>query len=898
LVHKHLQQRDSKIVELIEEGIYEGTEWFYSFVEATDDWVWEIDQKTVYTYVSPQVQDILGYKPEEVLGKTVFDLLPSEEAQRFIEIFCGIFAKHEPFRSVEYTICHRSGELVILEASGVPFFNADGIFCGYRGINRNSTKKTQREKILLKKISYLELLQSVTAAANEALTMENALQVAVDQVCFHTKWPVGHVYIMDKDNKDLMIPTAVWHLENRKRFEALQKATAISNFSRGAGLPGRILASGKPAWIIDVRSDLNFHRTKLVEDLGVKSCFGFPVMIGTSVLAVLEFFSAEMKEPHEQLLEVMSNIGIQLGHVIKRKLSEEALLESEERFRSVAQAANDAIISANTHGNIVSWNRGAQVMFGYSEEEILGKTLTLLMPERFRNAHEEGIKRASKTNERRIIGKTVELFGLRKDGSEFPLELSVSLWETREGKFFSGIIRDITGRKQAEERLQHLAHHDEVTGLANRSMFFERLNQELSRARWHNRLLAVLFLDLDRFKVINDTLGHATGDSLLRAVGKRIKDTAREGDIIARLGGDEFAVMLVDVAEVHDIPTIAKKIIDALNKPFVLEGKDIFVTTSIGIGIFPDDGNEAEVLLQKADIAMYRAKEEGKNTYQIYSPAMNTMALQRLTMETQLRQALERNEFILHYQPKVDLNTGRIIGMEALIRWQHPELGIVSPNEFIPILEETGLILPVGEWVIRTACAQNKAWQENGFTPLRVAVNLSARQLKQQSIVEMAVGVLNETGLHPTYLEMELTENILMEHKRGSIAMMDELNARGIHFAIDDFGTGYSSLSYLRRFTIHSLKIDRSFIQNIATDPDSAVIVKAIIAMAKNLRLKVVAEGVETGEQLEFLLQHKCDEIQGYYFSPPLTVEKFTHLLKEGRCLNLDNLSPRYLLSS
>jgi len=236
--------------------------------------------------------------------------------------------------------------------------------------------------------------------------------------------------------------------------------------------------------------------------------------------------------------------------------------------------------------------------------------------------------------------------------------------------------------------------------------------------------------------------------------------------------------------------------------------------------------------------------------------------------------------------------------MEALIRWQHPELGIVSPNEFIPILEETGLILPVGEWVIRTACAQNKAWQENGFTPLRVAVNLSARQLKQQSIVEMAVGVLNETGLHPTYLEMELTENILMEHKRGSIAMMDELNARGIHFAIDDFGTGYSSLSYLRRFTIHSLKIDRSFIQNIATDPDSAVIVKAIIAMAKNLRLKVVAEGVETGEQLEFLLQHKCDEIQGYYFSPPLTVEKFTHLLKEGRCLNLDNLSPRYLLSS
>lgn len=899
MAHKNLQQRGSKTVQMVKKGIYESDECFCSFVETTDDWIWEIDQKVVYTYVSPQVQDILGYKPEEVLGKTVLDLLPSEEKQRFTKIFCGIFAQHGPFRSFEYTFSHKSGELIVLETSGVPFFNAAGTFCGYRGINRITTKSTQREKILRQTNSYLKLLQSVTAAANETLTIENAFQVAINQVCVNTKWPAGHVYIIDKNNEDLMISTNIWYFENKEQFETLQQVTMITKINRGEGLPGRVLASGRPAWVMDLKSDTNFPRAKLVKDIGVKSCFAFPVRIGTAVNAVLEFFSIETKKPDENLLEVMANIGIQLGHVINRKLSEEALFESEERFRSVAQTASDAIISANNDGHIIFWNRGAQVMFGYGEKEIMGKPLTLLMPERFREAHQKGIKRVSMTEERRIIGKTVELFGLRKDGSEFPLELSVSLWETRQGIFFSGIIRDIAERKQAEKKLKHLAHYDDITGLANRFLFFERLNEELSRAQWHSkRLLTVVFLDLDRFKVINDTLGHAMGDRLLHAVAKRLKDIVRDGDSVARLGGDEFAITLVDIAEVHDIPIIAEKIIDAMNKPFILGEKDLFITASMGISIFPNDGNQAEILVQKADIAMYRAKNEGKNTYQFYLPDMDAMALKRMEIEMQLRRALERNEFKLYYQPKVDLQTGRISGMEALLRWQHPEIGMVTPNEFIPLLEETGLIVPVGEWVIRTACAQNKIWQKNGLPHLRVAVNFSARQFKQHNIVEIVLGALNETGLHPTYLEMELTEDTLMEHREESMTLMCELNTMGINIAIDDFGIGYSSLNYLKRFTINSLKIDRSFIKNIETSPDDAIIIETIITMAHSLKLKVVAEGVETKRQLEFLLQHKCDEIQGYYFSLPLNVEEFAYLLKEGRCLNLDTLSPHYSLSS
>jgi diguanylate cyclase (GGDEF)-like protein len=398
----------------------------------------------------------------------------------------------------------------------------------------------------------------------------------------------------------------------------------------------------------------------------------------------------------------------------------------------------------------------------------------------------------------------------------------------------------------------------------------------------------VLHLDLDRFKVINDTVGHPIGDRVLKVIAERLNAAVRKGDTVARLGGDEFVVALADLAEVHDVPRVAEKLIAALHPPVVIDGREYFVTASIGVSLHPWDGDDAETLLRNADVAMYRAKEKGKNNFQFYSPAMNAEAPRRLAIETDLRRALERREFLLHYQPKVDLATGRVAGMEALLRWQHPKQGLISPLDFIPLLEETGLIVPVGEWVLRSACAQNRSWQEAGLAPLRVAVNLSARQFKQPGLVEMVGEVLAEVGLDPGLLELELTESILLEHTEESLATLRRFHDMGIHLALDDFGTGYSSLSYLKRFPIDSLKIDRSFIHDVTTNPDDATIARTVIAMAHNLRMTAVAEGVETREQLEFLRSHECDQMQGYYFSRPLAAEAFAQLLADNRCLGTE----------
>ena len=446
------------------------------------------------------------------------------------------------------------------------------------------------------------------------------------------------------------------------------------------------------------------------------------------------------------------------------------------------------------------------------------------------------------------------------------------------------LVNEISERKRAEERLNYMAHYDQLTGLPNRILFNDLLKQAMIEAAAHERLVALMFLDLDRFKTINDTLGHETGDALLKAVAERLRDCLRRGDTVARLSGDEFALVFADMAHIDDASRLAQKILDRFTTPFRIGERDLFITSSIGITLYPFDQDDANTLLKNADAAMYRAKEQGRNNYQFYTSEMNVRALERLSFETNLRQALERDEFILHYQPKVDLVTGNVIGMEALLRWQNPELGLVSPAEFIPLAEETGLIVAIGEWVIRTACKQNKAWQAAGLPSLRISVNLSARQFKEKNLVERVAQALKETGLEARYLELELTESLL-QTPETTITPLKELHALGIHLSIDDFGTGYSSLSYLKRFPIDTLKIDRSFVRDITTDADDAAIANAIITMAHSLGMYVVAEGVETGEQLAFLCQRKCDSMQGYYFSKPLPADAFVSLIKEGRRL-------------
>ncbi|WP_282936779.1 EAL domain-containing protein [Paenibacillus sp. RC67] len=448
-------------------------------------------------------------------------------------------------------------------------------------------------------------------------------------------------------------------------------------------------------------------------------------------------------------------------------------------------------------------------------------------------------------------------------------------------------IRAMNERKRAEEKIVHMAYHDSLTQLPNRLYFDDRLKACLQESERNGNRIAVIFFDLDRFKVINDTLGHHIGDQLLQALARKLHIYVKEHNVVARFGGDEFMILLSQTTHIDEPVQLAKGILNLVKEPFLIEEHELFVTASIGISLYPDDGLDAETLLKNADNAMYRSKEKGGNSYHYYHPDMNKRSLHKLNMEIHLRKALERKELCIFYQPLVDLHNGHIYGMEALVRWQHPEWGMISPAEFIPLAEETGLIIPIGNWILKESCIQTKRWADSGYPPLCVSVNISAIQFHQPQFIPLIQQVLNETGLAPEHLCLEITENVAMNNIPQVIETMHHLKELGVRISIDDFGTGYSSLSYLKRFRVHTLKIDQSFIRDVTSDEDNAAIVTALIAMSHQLKIKSLAEGVETEEQLEFLQSQGCDEIQGYIFSKPTSADEFECMLKENKQLYL-----------
>jgi diguanylate cyclase (GGDEF)-like protein/PAS domain S-box-containing protein len=470
----------------------------------------------------------------------------------------------------------------------------------------------------------------------------------------------------------------------------------------------------------------------------------------------------------------------------------------------------------------------------------------------------------------------------RPDGSLRWLRTNKLPLRDREGKVIGviGTYEDITERKVAQERVQYLAYYDALTELPNRTLLQDRLTKALASARRRKDKVALLFLDLDRFKDINDSLGHSVGDLVLKQVAERLKKWAREQDTAARVGGDEFLIVLTALKEAADAAVAAERLMNTMTAEFVVQGHSLGISCSVGISIFPEHGADSETLIKDADAAMYCAKESGRNNFRFFTKDMNTQAVERLTLENGLRLALDKKELFLVYQPQIEIATGRIIGLEALLRWQHPELGLVPPDKFIRIAENSGLIMPIGEWVLRTACSQTRKWQDEGLPAVPVAVNVSAVQFRQENFSKLIDRVLRETGLAPEYLELELTESLLLSNADVMFSVLRDLRAMGLKLAIDDFGTGYSSLSYLRRFPVGKLKIDRSFIRDVAVNPDDAAITTAIISMAKSLNLKVIAEGVEDEAQVSFLRAHQCDEIQGYYFSKPLAVDKVADKLR------------------
>ena len=552
--------------------------------------------------------------------------------------------------------------------------------------------------------------------------------------------------------------------------------------------------------------------------------------------------------------------------------------ESEERFRLLLDGIRDyAIFMLAADGSVASWNGGAETLIGYSESEILHRRFDVIYAGPVEHSGDPG----QMLDLNRIKGRFNSVSRCRrKDGTDFIADLVITpLRDDTRGRLrgYACVIGDITGSFEAEARVRYLAHHDVLTGLPNRTLFLERLRVALERAAQLDTRLALMFLDLDRFKFINDTLGHAVGDLLLQKVTERLRAGLTESATLARLGGDEFTVVLENVSSRAAAAQVAERVRNQFNSPFQVGDHELFVSSSIGVTIFPDDGSRSDELLRNADVAMYRAKEAGKNNYKLFEPDMHARAYDRLALEVGLRHALARDELVLHYQPQLDTRSHALVGVEALLRWQHPELGLLAPDEFLPLLEETGLIVPIGQWVLETACADTAHFRRAG-AHVGMAVNLSGRQLPQPDLTQKVKELVRRMDFGPGALELELTESQLMENTQRSIEMIHELKAAGVTFSIDDFGTGYSSLSYLKRFPIDKLKIDRSFVRDLTTDPDDAGIASAIIALAHSLGIKVVAEGVETAEQLAFLLDRRCDSVQGYFLGRPVSRDEFVRL--------------------
>jgi diguanylate cyclase (GGDEF)-like protein/PAS domain S-box-containing protein len=563
----------------------------------------------------------------------------------------------------------------------------------------------------------------------------------------------------------------------------------------------------------------------------------------------------------------------------------EALFEEKERAQVTLNSIGDAVVSTNFWGRVTYLNIVAERMTGWSLAQAQGRAVDdvfRLVGVATREPIANPTARAIIEN--RTVGLGADCMLVRSDGAELAVETSAAPIHDRLGGVIGAVMvtHDVTVARQLSQKLARLALHDSLTDVPNRTLLSDRLDQAMMRANRGGSTVAVLYIDLDRFKQINDSLGHAVGDELLRSVAQRLQDCVRSSDTVSRQGGDEFIILLADVVHPHDAAVCAEKIIAALEAPHRIAGHELRITASIGIATFPGDAGDAETLMRNADFAMYQAKYSGRNNYQFFKPDMNANAVERQSVELDLRQAIARQEFVLNYQPKVHLQSGAVVGVEALIRWHRPHWGIVPPARFIPVAEESGLILPIGRWALDSACRQARAWLDAGLSPVSIAINVSAVELRGKDFLSNVRQILEQNRIEPQFLELELTETFMMQDWRTTAEILRALKELGVRLALDDFGTGYSSLSYMRRFPIDALKIDQSFVRDMTRDADDASIVSAVINMGRSLNMRVVAEGIQTRDQLELLRAHQCPEGQGFYFGPPVPAADLTDLLAEG----------------
>jgi diguanylate cyclase (GGDEF)-like protein/PAS domain S-box-containing protein len=587
-----------------------------------------------------------------------------------------------------------------------------------------------------------------------------------------------------------------------------------------------------------------------------------------------------MRENRKKVELELNDLNTSLETIVMARVAE--LRNSEAYTNAVLENVNEGIIVIDENGTINTFNTAAEQIFGYTSEEVINQNFSILISSdelditgKFHRYNPEQVHTP-------FYGINREVIGIRKDYSAFPLELKTSQLHIQDTLTFITTARDISERKATEQRIRYMASHDALTRLPNRALLQDRIQQTLKQNQRRNIKAAILFIDLDKFKIINDTLGHDMGDGLLKEAATRLLASVRSEDTVARQGGDEFIILLANIKDPTDAGFIAQKILNAMSQAFVINGKELHISASVGITIYPDDGNDMDTLLKNSDIAMYHTKEAGRNNYHYFSEKMNKQASEKQFLSTELRHAVERKQLSLVYQPVVDTLSDEMSGMEVLLRWHHPELGHISPVEFIPLAEESGAILPIGEWVFRTACMQMRDWQRQGYDVPRLAINLSAKQFYQKNLIENLSLILEQTGIDASKIGIEITESMLVHDIDEVVVTLLKLSNMGVEISIDDFGTGYSSLSYLKRFPIKKLKIDKTFVDDITTHPDDAAIVKAIIAMAHSLSMKVVSEGVETAGQLEFLRRYGCEHYQGYLYSKPLPAAQIEEKLRRS----------------